>query len=55
MKAKNAGDWPMNSPMSVKNLTTPLAMSFVSVGRMTEQGGSFRLMNGHGSGMIKLV
>jgi len=44
MSAKNAGDWPMKSPMSVRNLTTPLAMPLVSVGRMTEHGGSLRLM-----------
>lgn len=41
--------------MSVRNFTTPIAMPLVSVGRMTEHGGSFRLRNGHGSGMISLV
>jgi len=55
ISAKNAGDWPMKSPMAVRNLTTPMAMPLVSVGRITEHGGSFRLINGHGSGMIKLV
>jgi transposase len=54
-KAKNPGDWPMKSPMSVRNFTTPFAMSFVPVGRIIEHGGSFRLKNGHGSGMIRLV
>src|SRR5438067_705219 len=53
--AKNAGDWPMKSPMSVKNLTTPMAIPFVLVGRMIEHLGSVRLRNGHGSGMIRLV
>lgn len=55
MKAKNADDWPMKSPMSVKNLRAPIATPFVSVGRMIEHGGSFRLRNGHGSGMIKFA
>jgi len=32
-----------------------MAIPFVSVGRMIEHGGSFRLRNGHGSGMIRLV
>jgi len=45
----------MKSPMSVKNLTTPMATPFVSVGRMIETVGSARLRNGHGSGMIRLV
>jgi len=45
----------MNSPMSVKNLTTPLAMSFVSVGRITEHGGKLGLMKGQGSGMMRLA
>jgi hypothetical protein len=52
---KNAGDWPMKSPMSVKNVTTPMAIPFVFVGRMTEHLGSVGLMNAHGSGMIRLV
>src|SRR5579859_137096 len=50
--AKNAGDWPMKRPMSVRNLTTPLAIFLVSVGRITEQRGRLGLMNGHGSGMM---
>src|SRR5438445_8462129 len=45
----------MKSPMSVKNLTTPMAIPFVSVGRMIEHTGSAGLRNGHGSGMIRLV
>src|SRR6516164_10838599 len=40
--------------MSVKNLTTPLAISFVSVGRIIEHGGRLGLRNGQGSGLIKL-
>src|SRR5439155_22591844 len=54
MNAKKAGDCPMKSPMSVKNLRAPMATPLVSVGRMTEQGGSLRLRNGQGSGMIRL-
>jgi hypothetical protein len=54
-KSKNVLDWPLKRPMSVKNLTTPLAMPFVSVGRMIEHGGSLRLRKGHGSGMIKFA
>src|SRR5712692_5034655 len=54
-RAKNAGDWPMKSPMSVRNLTAPMAIPFVSVGRMIEHTGSVGLRNGHGSGMIRLV
>jgi hypothetical protein len=46
--SKNSLGWPMKSPMSVKNLTTPMEMPFVSVGRMIEHLGSFRLRNGHG-------
>src|SRR6516225_2136934 len=53
--SKNAGVWPMKRPMSVRNLTTPIAASSVLVGRMTEHEGSKRLRNGHGSGMIRLV
>src|ERR1019366_7080977 len=45
----------MKSPIAVRNLITPIAMSFVSVGRITEQRGSLRLMNGQGSGMIRFV
>jgi hypothetical protein len=33
----------------------PIAAPVVLVGRMFEHRGSFRLKNGHGSGMIKLV
>src|SRR5260370_20474285 len=53
--SKNAGDWPMKSPMAARKFATPMAMPFVSVGRMMEHGGSFRLRNGHGSGIIRLV
>ena len=53
-RAKNAGDWPMNSPILVKKLTTPMATPRVWVGRMMEQIGRFRFKNGHGSGMIRL-
>jgi hypothetical protein len=42
-------------PMSVKNLTTPMAIPFVSVGRMIEHFGRVELRNGHGSGMIRFV
>ena len=45
----------MNSPMAVKNFTTPMATPFVSVGRMIEHTGRLRLKNGQGSGMIRLV
>src|SRR5205807_297048 len=55
MNAKNSGDWPMKSPMAVRKFTTPVAIPFVWVGRMIETTGSFRLRNGHGSGMIRLV
>src|SRR5215469_15402860 len=41
--------------MEVRKLTTPTATPRVSVGRMTEHGGSLWLRNGHGSGMIRLV
>ena len=55
IRVKNAGDWPMKSPMSVRNLRAPMATPFVSVGRMIEQIGRLRSKNGHGSGMIKLL
>src|SRR3954470_6387226 len=55
MSAKNMGDCPRNKPIAVRNFTTPIAIPLVSVGRITEHLGSLRLMNGHGSGMIKLV
>src|SRR5215475_16155070 len=45
----------MKSPMLVRKLTTPIAIPFVSVGRMIEHTGRLELMNGHGSGMIRLV
>src|SRR5215472_10160768 len=32
-----------------------MAIPLVSVGRIIEHGGSVRLRNGHGSGMIRLV
>src|SRR5215469_13429431 len=52
---KNPDDWPTNNPVSVKNLTTPIAAPFVSVGRTIEQGGNFLSRNTVGSGMIRLV
>src|SRR5438552_4096197 len=52
---KNAADCPMKSPMLVRKLTTLMATPFVSVGRMIEQTGRLELMNGHGSGIIRLV
>src|SRR5437667_7018835 len=55
ISSKNAGDCPMNRPMSVKNLSAPIATPFVWVGRMIEHLGSLRLRNGQGSGMIRLV
>ena len=45
----------MKSPIAVRKLTTFPAIPLVSVGRMIEHGGSLRLRNGHGSGMIRLV
>ena len=53
--AKNPFDWPVKSPIAVKKPTTPVAIPCVLVGRMIEQFGSFRLRNGHGSGIIKLA
>src|SRR5438874_13199787 len=44
----------MKSPISVRNLSAPLATPCVFVGRMIEQRGSVGLRNGHGSGMIRL-
>src|ERR1700722_13218115 len=41
--------------MAIRKLTTPMAIPRVSVGRMMEHGGSLRLRNGHGSGMMRLV
>ena len=52
---KNACDWPMKSPMALKNLTAPVATPVVFVGRITEHTGKLVLMNGHGSGKIRFV
>src|SRR5215470_15475986 len=41
--------------MSVRNFNAPMATPSVLVGRITEQFGRLWLMNGHGSGMIRLV
>ncbi len=51
---KTACVWPMKSPSAVRALAAPIAAPFVSVGRIIEQIGNFRLRNGHGSGMIRL-
>src|SRR6266481_1615644 len=53
--SKNADDWPMNNPSAVSALAAPIAAPLVWVGRMIEHTGNFRLRNGHGSGMIRLV
>jgi hypothetical protein len=53
--AKNCCDCPRNSPVSVKNLTAPMAAPSVSVGRTIEQTGNFRSRNIVGSGMIRFV
>src|SRR5438105_9240535 len=45
----------MKRPIALKKFTTFIAIPFVSVGRITEHTGSFRLRNGQGSGMIRLV
>src|SRR5258708_4276398 len=55
MKLKNSFDWPMKSPSDVKAFSAAMAAPLVWVGRMIEHGGSFRLMNAVGSGMIRLV
>src|SRR5262252_4061469 len=52
---KNAFDWPMNSPMAVRKLSAPMAAPAVFVGRTTEHAGRLALMNGQGSGMIRLA
>ncbi len=52
---KNAFDWPMNSPMAVRKLSAPMAAPAVFVGRTTEHAGRLVLMNGQGSGIIRLV
>src|SRR2546425_6842284 len=51
--AKNAGDWPMKSPMFVRNVRAPMATPSVLVGRMIETIGRLVSRNGHGSGMIR--
>src|SRR5260370_41973649 len=53
--SKNAGGWPMKSPIAVRKVTTPVAMPLVSVGRMNEHGGSLRVGDGQGLGVIRLV
>ena len=55
MYAKNAGDWPMKSPMLVRNVRAPMAAPSVFVGRMIETIGRLVSRNGHGSGMIRFV
>src|SRR5438477_6179552 len=55
MTSKNCGDWPTKSPIAVKNASAPIAAPRVSVGRIIEHLGSFRLRKGHGSGMIRVV
>jgi hypothetical protein len=56
--AKNPGDWPLNSPLFLRPViaaTAPKIAGEVETGRMIEHTGNFRLRNGHGSGMIRLV
>src|SRR5439155_18889185 len=53
--SKNWGDWPINSPSAVSAFTAPIAAPLVLVGRTIEHRGNFRLRNGQGSGMIRLV
>src|SRR4030095_5129030 len=53
--AKNAGDWPMKSPMFVRNCSAPIATPCVLVGRMIETIGRLLSRNGHGSGMISAL
>ena len=55
MYAKNAGDWPMKSPILVKKFSAPIATPAVLVGRMIETIGRLVSRNGHGSGMIRFV
>src|SRR6202795_2195299 len=55
MKLKKSFDWPMKSPSPVRAFSAPMAAPLVWVGRMIETGGSFRLRNAVGSGMIRLV
>src|SRR5580704_5266600 len=54
-RSKNAWDWPLNSPSSVRPLTAPIAAPFVSVGRIIEHLGKVLFRNGHGSGMIRFA
>src|SRR4029077_6657394 len=55
-KSKNPSVWPMNSPSAVKAFIVATAPPVsTEVGRMTETAGNFRLRNGHGSGIIRLV
>src|ERR1700730_4326277 len=51
---KNAWDWPVKRPLAARPVTAATAPK-VTIGRMIEHGGKFRLRNGHGSGMIRLV
>src|SRR6267378_7407913 len=53
--AKNSFDWPMKSPLAVRNLAASIAAPFVWVGRTIEHVGNCRLRNTVGSGMIRLV
>jgi hypothetical protein len=53
--SKNVDDWPMKSPIAVRNFSAPMAAPSVAVGRTIEHAGSFRLKNSVGSGMIRLV
>src|SRR5215468_7727482 len=52
---KKSDDWPMKSPMSVRNFRAPMATPSVLVGRMIETIGKLILRKGQGSGMIRLV
>src|SRR6478609_9732154 len=53
MNEKKASDWPMKRPIAMRNLRAPVAVALV--GRTTEQTGRLGSMNGHGSGMTRLV
>src|SRR5206468_5438285 len=56
ISCRNCGGCPLNSPSAMKLFITPVASSCPGpVGRMIAQGGSFGLMNSHGSGMIRLA
>ena len=53
---KNAGDWPRNSPIAVRNFAAPIAAPLVSVGRTIETAGKRRPNQlVVGSGMMRLV